>query len=263
MFLALCAALSSACDSARHAASSSPASVTANAEPVVTTLEANRTEPAPSQRVPVVVELFSSEGCSSCPPADEALRALDEEQPVDGALVIPLELHVDYWNDLGWADPFSSSEFSSRQQAYSARAGRRGVFTPEAIVDGHGSIVGSNREGLAGLVRDAAKAKHVAVQIQIADDKATVTVSDDPPKGSALWLAVTDVGLETHVAAGENRGRTLRHGPVVRRLLRVGDASRGTAVVDLGKHIEAEKSRAVVFLAANDGSIVGAATAER
>jgi len=237
--------------------------VTANPEPVVTTAVTHRAEPTPSERVPVVVELFSSEGCSSCPPADEALRALDEEQPVDGALVIPLEMHVDYWNDLGWADPFSTSELSSRQQAYSSRAGRRGVFTPEAIVDGRGSIVGSNREGLADMVRRAAKTAHVPVQIRIAEDKATVTVADEPPKGSSLWLALTDVGLETHVGAGENRGRTLRHGPVVRRLVRVGDASRGAVVVDLGKRSETPKSRAVAFLEANDGSILGAGTAER
>jgi len=230
---------------------------------MLTKPELNRPEPASSGRVPVVVELFSSEGCSSCPPADEALRALDEEQPVDGALVIPLELHVDYWNDLGWADPFSSPDYSARQETYSSRAGRRGVFTPEAIVDGHGSIVGSNRGGLADLVRDAAKATHVALQIQITGDKATISVGDDPPKGSALWLALTDVGLETHVAAGENLGRTLRHGPVVRRLVRVADASRGASVVDLGKRSDAPKSRAVAFLEANDGSIVGAATAER
>ncbi len=164
-------------------------------------------------RVPVVVELFSSEGCSSCPPADEALRELDEQQPIQGVLVIPLEMHVDYWNDLGWVDPFSSRTFSARQEGYAAASPGNGVFTPEAIVDGSATIVGSDRPGLADLIHDAAARPHIPIAIEPRGQKAPVVVGAGAPDGAPLGLANPEPGPETTVTAGENRGRRLRHAP--------------------------------------------------
>ena len=104
--------------------------------------EANAVAPGDGRRTPVVVELFTSEGCSSCPPADRLLARLEREQPVEGAEVVALAQHVDYWNDLGWADPFSSHEASERQGEYAEAFGKDGVYTPQMIVDGRTEFPG-------------------------------------------------------------------------------------------------------------------------
>src|ERR1700741_4303243 len=104
----------------------------------------NAAAPRASVRAPVVLELFTSEGCSSCPPADSLLAKLEEQQPVPGAEVVALEEHVDYWNHDGWIDPFSSAQWTERQQAYAAGLGNHSVYTPELVVDGRTGFVGSH-----------------------------------------------------------------------------------------------------------------------
>src|SRR5262245_55537745 len=101
------------------------------------------------ERVPVIVELFTSEGCSSCPPADEALRRLASTQPVPGVEIVAMSEHVDYWNSLGWTDPFSSAQFSQRQDEYAKAFGLDGIYTPQMVVDGREEFVG-NDVGKAG-----------------------------------------------------------------------------------------------------------------
>lgn len=221
---------------------------------------------AEAPRVPVVVELFSSEGCSSCPPADEALRALADEQPVAGVEVIPLELHVDYWNDLGWSDPFSKSEYSLRQHAYADARGARGVFTPEAIVDGGASVVATQKDALVARIRDAAGAPHAEVALRVDGSEARISLGPDAAARSDTfdtWLAITESGLSTEVLAGENRGRTLRHAPVVRALRRLGHPENAEIHVPLPElPDEHDRYRVVVLLQSNtDGHLLGAATA--
>ena len=136
--------------------------------------------PVAGSRVPVVVELFTSEGCSSCPAADAALRELETAQSVPGVEVIALGEHVDYWNRLGWKDGFSSPAYTARQRQYAAGFGT-GSYTPQAVVNGRYELVGSRSADLAAAVAKAAKAPQAAVAVALAGSTATVRVSSLPP----------------------------------------------------------------------------------
>jgi hypothetical protein len=178
----------------------------------------------PGERTPVIVELFSSEGCSSCPPADAVLRALGATQPVPGALVIPLELHVDYWNYLGWADPFSRPEYTARQRAYSSAFRQRGVYTPQMVIDGKAELVGSRDGAAKRLIAEAARAPKAKVHVERKGSSVAVSIRDVPPgqEGLTVWLAIAEENLEVPVSRGENAGQKLAHGPVVRSLKSLG-----------------------------------------
>lgn len=190
----------------------------------------------PANRTPVIVELFTSEGCSSCPPADALLSELSAQQPVANAEVIALEEHVDYWDHQGWADPFSSLEFTSRQQAYSFAFGSGSVYTPQMIVDGQQEFVGSREDRARHVIQEAAeKAK---TDVAITPDKPgldgtqSFTVCVGKLTGAApsdtveVWLAVTETGLHSAVTRGENAGEDLHHAAVVRTLRKIGVADK-------------------------------------
>lgn len=215
-------------------------------------------------RTPVIVELFTSEGCSSCPPADAVLSRLDRTQPVAGAEVIPLAMHVDYWNYLGWSDPYSSSSFSERQGEYASAYGKDGVYTPQMIVDGVKEFPGGNGSLAADAIAKAVDAPKAVTQITRAAGQSAegvrlaISLKNIPrlTDGDAAYvlLAVTESNLSTDVARGENAGRRLAHVGVVRSLTTVGnlaDARDGAfdteAVVPLMKNWRRENLRAVVF----------------
>lgn len=176
---------------------------------------------------PVLVELFTSEGCSSCPPADRILTTLQRDQLVPNAEVITLGFHVDYWDRLGWKDSFSSAEFTRRQEAYAAQFGNDSSYTPQIVVDGVSEFVGSNR-GRANeeIAKSALNAKGT-IDLKIDKDKLTGLISGLVNKGGAtIYLAVAESELSNRVGSGENSGNTLNHASVVRELKQIGTIDR-------------------------------------
>jgi len=185
-------------------------------------------------RAPVVVELFTSEGCSSCPPADTLLAKLSEQQPVANAEVIALEEHVDYWNDLGWMDPFSSREWTTRQNVYAGPLGNGNPYTPQMVIDGKAELVGSNAGKARQLIQQSAadekapvslthgsSAKNGAAEFSVKVGPLTRTTKGDTAE---VWLAVTETALHSAVSGGENAGEDLHHAAVVRTMERIGEA---------------------------------------
>ncbi len=169
--------------------------------------------------VPVVVELFTSQGCNSCPPADELLGELARDPGI-----IALSLHVDYWDYIGWRDPYSSPALTARQRDYVKQLGLRYVYTPQMIIDGHADVAGlQRREVLRKIEMAAADRKAIRVRFERSNGGRIVIPAGHAPKGgAAVWLAVYDGSHETKVSRGENAGRRLRNYNVVRELTRIG-----------------------------------------
>ncbi len=176
----------------------------------------------------VVLELFTSEGCSSCPPADRLLQRLADEPDLAGRIA-PLSLHVDYWNYLGWRDPYSSERWSHRQKTYAKNLSGR-VYTPQLVVDGRAEAVGSQEGEVRVLLREAlsrpAQARVDLAPGEPGESAWPIQVSAEllqrAGTGEAeLWIAVTENDLKNSVSRGENAGRTLTHDGVVRRLERI------------------------------------------
>ncbi|HLK57961.1 MAG TPA: DUF1223 domain-containing protein [Chthonomonadaceae bacterium] len=188
-------------------------------------------------KTPVVVELFTSEGCSSCPPADALLKQLTTEQPIKDAEVIALAEHVDYWNHLGWRDPFSAKQFSDRQYTYARTLGLDNVYTPQMVVDGHTEFLGSDEGRAQAVISQAAKTPKVLVRITrthpagaapnsaILDIRLDSLSSVSQGDKAQVSLLITEDKLRSDVARGENAGRNLVHYGVVRRWTDLGTAA--------------------------------------
>ncbi len=183
---------------------------------------------APTQRQPVLVELFTSEGCSDCPPADALLGRLDATQFVPGAQAIVLSEHVTYWNHEGWHDPFSFDAIDQRQQDYVTRFALPSSYTPQMVVDGVTQFVGSDARALAAAVTSAAASPKLAVAIENAHwEKGAAIFSVRAPSDSdaTLFAALAADATHSEVVRGENAGRTLHHVAVVRVLKDFGSKS--------------------------------------
>jgi len=198
----------------------------------------------------VLAELFTSEGCSSCPPADQLLAALDRTQPVAGARVIVLSEHVDYWDRLGWRDPFSSPLFTARQERYARLIGGE-VYTPQMAVDGCELVLGNDAAAVQKAIARAARKPKAALTVVAKRDGREALVSVSGDVGGDLWLAVADETARSSVTKGENAGRALAHVAVVRTMVKAGKQRSARLP------IAPEASRVIAFV--TDGTIVKAA----
>ena len=214
-----------------------------------------------------VVELFTSQGCSSCPPADKIIGDLARDPGV-----IALSMPIDYWDYLGWKDTLADSRFSARQKAYSAARGDRNVYTPQVIVNGSAQVIGSDRAKIDSAIGDTAKADgvmSVPVSIALAGKQVTVSVAAST-KGPAaslgeVWICSVTREVPISIGKGENRGQKVTYYNVVRNLLKIGDwnGSAGSWTVPLENISHEGIDAAVVFVQSGSrekpGAMLGAA----
>ena len=176
----------------------------------------------------VLVELFTSEGCSDCPPADDLLRKIAGRRSPAGQQIVGISEHVTYWNRLGWSDPFSADQFTQRQNDYGNRFGLNSVYTPQMVVNGREQFVGANQSALGAALHSELDRKQIHLRIQSAQttDKSvifTFSGSDLPPKVALQVVAVlVDDEDKSNVLRGENSGRQLTHAWVARSMSPLG-----------------------------------------
>jgi hypothetical protein len=220
----------------------------------------------------VLVELFTSEGCSSCPPADALLRQVNGTRTSGGQLLVGISEHVTYWNGLGWSDPFSSPVYTERQNAYSERFHLEGVYTPQMVINGAEQITGSDRAALVRAVQAEAE-PHPRISLRIlslsiAGSKLTVNYSasgDMPAHGADLMAVLADDSDRSSVLHGENSGQTLAHVAVARSISRVAKvqaAGEGTVQVQIPASFQAAQGHHLILFAQTPGNgrVLGADT---
>jgi hypothetical protein len=229
---------------------------------------ANQPSP-PDQPIPILLELFTSEGCSSCPPVDELVRQMDQTQPVPGAQLIVLSEHVDYWDHDGWKDKYSSAQFTERQNGYVHALNLQTAYTPQVIVDGYVELKGSNAE-IAQILNREINVTKIPVRITSAKIEAPsqlkVKVEADAPEkhGGAVWLAVALDHAASQVSAGENSGKQLQHVAVVEELRKVGKLDKGKpfsqdVAFKLKPDTDPTNLRVIAFIQeSNEGKVLGA-----
>jgi hypothetical protein len=216
---------------------------------------------------PVLVELFTSEGCSSCPPADEFLRALDAKQPIEGAQLIVLGEHVDYWDDQGWRDIYSDHDLTLRQAVYANRLGLKSSYTPQLIVDGSAECSGNDRQKAIQALEKARIQPKVSLKISsvtLENGKVRAHVeSGAVPDKADVFVALALDHAESQVLRGENSGHHLQHVAIARNLVKVGKVGKGAT---FAKDVEVKTNgkdasyRVLAFVQEpNEGKILGAA----
>lgn len=209
-----------------------------------------------------VVELFTSQGCSSCPPADRVVGELAR----DPTLVV-LSLPVDYWDYIGWKDTLASPQCTARQKGYAAARGDGQVYTPQAVIDGVSHVVGADRDAIAVTLkqdRGAKGALSVDVSAKVADGRAEIDIGAGAGKSATVWLLEVEPSATVQIGRGENAGRTLTYTNVVRKMTRLGDYAGAPAHFEAPADVKADKRYvALVQTGAVDrpGAILGAAVA--
>ncbi|MGC2620907.1 MAG: DUF1223 domain-containing protein [Acidobacteriaceae bacterium] len=226
---------------------------------------------ADAPRTPVLMELFTSEGCSSCPPVDNWVERIDAAQPVPGAEIIVLSEHVDYWDHDGWKDPFSSAAFTERQKAYVSNLGLSDVYTPQIVVDGAVEVKPADAQATSASLQKEAAATMLPVKLDgvtLADGTLSGHVQADgsgQKKNADVFIAIALDKTQTDVLAGENNGHKLTNVAVVKAMVKVGKLEKGKSLgqafkVKVGPDADAANLRVVAFVQeAGPGKVVGAA----
>lgn len=204
---------------------------------------------------PLLVELFTSQGCSSCPPADQLLAQLAKAGQLDGRPIAALAYHVDYWNDLGWVDPYSAATWTDRQRAYARSGPKLGVYTPELVIGGEVGVVGSQSGRVAQAI--AAAPKQQPITASAVWTATNVVVTATAPADADVWVAIWQDAPRTKVTRGENEGATLIAERVVRKLERVATAG-GNGTITIALPSEWTAHGAIAFAQRTDRRIVGA-----
>jgi len=210
---------------------------------------------ARAAEAPVVVELYTSQGCSSCPPADRFLGELSKR-----ADVIALAWHIDYWDYIGWADPFADPRFTERQRAYAAFLGKRMVYTPQMIVAGRWDAVGSHRAKVEALLQDArAAGSSVSVSYLEGTPGRILLEGEVPAGGATVWAVFYQPEADTPVEQGENAGKTLTGYNIVRDLVPLGSFAGGRQELALAPLPAGPEACAILVQHDTTGAILGAA----
>ncbi len=213
-----------------------------------------------------VVELFTSEGCSSCPPADRLIAQIQKEtinQPV-----YIMAFHVDYWDRLGWKDKFSSSAFSARQSQYSRWLGLKGVYTPQIVVNGKKQFVGSNEKALRAAIKPSVETvvntELILNDLQFANNKLSLKYlikNFNSKNNTSLIVALVEKTATTKILSGENEGRTINHINVVRSLQKVqADKTNGMVFFSLPKSVSFKNIEVIAFLQNNANGEINVAS---
>jgi hypothetical protein len=212
----------------------------------------------------VLVELFTSEGCSSCPPADALLRQVNGTVTAGGELIVGISEHVTYWNSLGWSDPFSSSISTERQNAYSERFHLEGVYTPQMVINGAEQIVGSDRVAFLGaILKEQERRPEISLRIlsvSVADGTLNVDFSTSgelPIHGADLIAVLADDADRSSVLRGENSGHTLEHVAVARfmsRVARLQSAGEQTVRIPIPSSFQISKGHHLILFAQTPGN---------
>nr|HEX4314673.1 DUF1223 domain-containing protein [Kofleriaceae bacterium] len=226
-----------------------------NSEPASASPQSQAMASSHVGEAPLVVELFTSQGCSSCPPADRLVGDLARAGQSDGRAVVPLTFHVDYWNDLGWADPYSLPAWTERQRQYATALGGDRVYTPELVVGGGAGMVGSQSGAVGRAIAGAPAQAPVTASATWAAGSVTVTAT--APADADVVVAVWEGQTSTAVPRGENAGETLASAHVVRRLDRVAAAGQ-TGSVTVKVDPSWQDVGAVAFAQRRDMRITGA-----
>ncbi len=216
---------------------------------------------AMAREVKAVVELFTSQGCSSCPPADKLLGELAERDDV-----IALTLPVDYWDYLGWKDTLASPAYTKRQEAYARRRGDRQVYTPQMVVNGRMHVIGSHRDRVLDAIVEANASPDVWIDVGLSVDRETIMVSaaaapaDSDTPDATVWLLLTSKSEEVNISRGENGGRSITYSNVVRMMMPVGSWSGDAIEISLPRAdlMEGYDGCAVLLQVDGAGPLLGA-----